>query len=437
MGSFQQIIMGSTCLAAAFFFGSYLHNRPAIDQTVQRSVAPADPMESLLGFGQRPASKPQPAPSKPAPLLNQTAAIDPSELAPVFVSTPMPRQQELSSVQENSLPRKPVVPDFSDLASRFRNTPLELSGAASGNVNLNDSVTGDSAIHASERVQYSGTFKAPEMVIRQPQTLRPLNDFRQAVDQVEQSDPVSVTETQPTSDRWRTVQPERFESFKPLAKPVAPTQVVNRQPRQPRQTIEDVVSRHSTDWLKEPGASQFQSDDQAAQQQQTFATNPPQSEGWNSLQQRQVTQQAAQRHDLLEIEDPGNRFRSMQSDVAYADPPEPDYSTYYKPSADRRDVREETGNRGASSQLRTIQNDRGSQNWGRQSNVDNRYEIKTGDTLQSISTRFYGTPDRYLEIYRANRDVLDRITSSPVGVMIEIPIRWELSEQLLVSPQLC
>ena len=409
--------MGATCLAAAFFFGSYLHNRPANDQTAQRSVA-ADPMESLLGFGQRPASKPQPTPVKTVPIQNQTAAIDPSELAPVFVSTQMPRQQELPSAQENPLPRKPVVPDFSDLASRFRNTPLELSGTASGNVNPNNSLTRDSAIHASERVQYSGTFKAPEMVIREPQNLRPLSDFRQAVDQVEQSMPVSVTENQPTSDRWRTVQPERFDSFKPVSKPATPTQVVNRQPRQ---TIDDVVSRHSADWLKEPAASQFQNDDQAAQQQQTFATNPPQSEGWNSLQQRQVTQQAAQRHDLLEIEDPGNRFRSMQNDVAYANPPEPDYSTYYKPSADRRDVREETGNRGASSQLRTIQNDRGPQNWGRQSNVGNRYEIKTGDTLQSISTRFYGTPDRYLDIYRANRDVLDRITSSPVGVMIEIP----------------
>ena len=29
MGSFQQIFMGISCLAAAFFFGSYLHNRPA------------------------------------------------------------------------------------------------------------------------------------------------------------------------------------------------------------------------------------------------------------------------------------------------------------------------------------------------------------------------------------------------------------------------
>ena len=53
--------------------------------------------------------------------------------------------------------------------------------------------------------------------------------------------------------------------------------------------------------------------------------------------------------------------------------------------------------------------------------IEKRYEIKTGDTLQSISTQFYGTPEHYLSIYRANRGVLDRITSSPVGVVIEIP----------------
>ena len=425
MGSFQQIIMGSTCLAAAFFFGSYLHHRPAHNPTAQPSAVSADPMASLLGFGHRPETEAQPATMQPAPLQNQTAAIDPSEIAPVLVSNTTPMRQDTLPVQANPLPRKPVVPDFSDLASRFRNTPLELGRNASAKPKSNES-----PIHASERVQYSGTFSAPEMVIRQPKDTQPLQGFQNAVDRVEQSVAVSVTETQPTSDRWRTSQPsqpsqpERFQSFKPAPKPIAPPEFVNREPRE---TIEDVMSKHTTDWLKEPTASQFQRDDNASQPQQTFATNPPQSQGWHSLQQRKVTEHAAQRHqDLLEIEDPGNRFRSMQNDVAYASPPEPDYSTYYKPSANRQDVRGATGsNSKSSAQFRTNQNDRGSQDWGQQSNVDrssgNRYEIKSGDTLQSISTRFYGTPDRYLDIYRANRDVLDRITSSPVGVMIEIP----------------
>ena len=56
-----------------------------------------------------------------------------------------------------------------------------------------------------------------------------------------------------------------------------------------------------------------------------------------------------------------------------------------------------------------------------QSQFSDRYEIQPGDTLQSISMRFYGSADYYLEIYKANRTVLDRITSSPAGVRIEIP----------------
>ncbi len=410
MGSFQQILMGATCLAAAFFFGSYLHNRPTENTQIgQEAAAPADPVESLLAFGQRPANS---VPSSdrgeptsvaaqfPTTTASRVSAIDPSELAPAIRQN----EESSSSVQQTNrdsgnVPavRKPVVPDFSELASRFRNTPLELAKPAS-----NDSSR--DAVHESERVEYSGTFRAPEMVIREPKNVVNLDE---AADQVEQSimDEFVRNEAQPS--RWRVNRPESVDKFpvatKPSRKPIA----------EPRETIDDVVSRQSADWLKADSS-----------QQQTFATNPPQTEGWMSNQRQRVTAKAAERNrDILDIEDPGNRFRSVLNDVEEVAPPQPDLGDeYYTPTQQRQDS---IPPRQISTRMRSIQSGAASQNWSRQSNVrdqyGNRYEIQPGDTLQSISVRFFGTADRYLEIYKANREVLDRITSSPAGVVIEIP----------------
>ena len=428
MGSFQQILMGATCLFAAFLFGSYLHNRPAQNPAVgENVVAPADPIDSLLAFGKRePAMSPTVVPVRtPAKTQGtasiQHATIDPSELAPVLVSNSNPAatvQQPNNLGHANPLPRKPVVPDFSELASRFRNTALDLDSPASLH-------SGEDPIHASERVQYSGTFKAPEMVIRQPD-LPPLPRFQDAFDRVEQAGAESVSIADAPSSRWRVEQPrnDSFGSFEaaPQTRQFAKPQFINRERRE---TIEDVVSNRSADWLKESETFGVGSREELRETplQKTFATNSPQSEGWNSLRKRRATEQAAQRNrDLLDIEDPGNRFRS--GDVSYQSPPEPSHRRYYRPTAERQDNYPANHLRGSQTRLRSIQNSL-PQNVSRQSNVDRsfekRYEIKTGDTLQSISTQFYGTPEHYLSIYRANRGVLDRITSSPVGVVIEIP----------------
>jgi len=50
------------------------------------------------------------------------------------------------------------------------------------------------------------------------------------------------------------------------------------------------------------------------------------------------------------------------------------------------------------------------------------YQTRAGDTLQTISTRFYGRPDFYLDIYLANRDQLRNPGSVPAGVTLRIPV---------------
>ena len=47
--------------------------------------------------------------------------------------------------------------------------------------------------------------------------------------------------------------------------------------------------------------------------------------------------------------------------------------------------------------------------------------MQPGERLQTISTRFYGTPDHYIELYKANREALDGITNIPGGIEIVIP----------------
>ena len=49
------------------------------------------------------------------------------------------------------------------------------------------------------------------------------------------------------------------------------------------------------------------------------------------------------------------------------------------------------------------------------------YLVRTGDTLSDIAERVYGDSRRYLDLYRANRDVLSDPDDLPVGTTLRIP----------------
>jgi nucleoid-associated protein YgaU len=55
------------------------------------------------------------------------------------------------------------------------------------------------------------------------------------------------------------------------------------------------------------------------------------------------------------------------------------------------------------------------------SNAPRTYTIKSGDTLSAISSRFYGTSSRWIDIYQANRDRLSSESAIRVGQEIRIP----------------
>ena len=54
-------------------------------------------------------------------------------------------------------------------------------------------------------------------------------------------------------------------------------------------------------------------------------------------------------------------------------------------------------------------------------NAPRTYVIKSGDTLSAISSRFYGTSSRWIDIYQANRDRLSSESAIRVGQEIRIP----------------
>lgn len=54
-------------------------------------------------------------------------------------------------------------------------------------------------------------------------------------------------------------------------------------------------------------------------------------------------------------------------------------------------------------------------------NVPRSYTVQSGDTLTTISRRFYGTPSRWMDIYQANRDRLSSENALRVGQEIQIP----------------
>jgi LysM repeat protein len=51
----------------------------------------------------------------------------------------------------------------------------------------------------------------------------------------------------------------------------------------------------------------------------------------------------------------------------------------------------------------------------------NLHRVEAGDTLSSISRRYYGTPNRWMEIFEANRDRMASPNSLRVGMEIRIP----------------
>ena len=50
-----------------------------------------------------------------------------------------------------------------------------------------------------------------------------------------------------------------------------------------------------------------------------------------------------------------------------------------------------------------------------------KHTVQSGDTLSTISKKYYGTPSRYMDIYEANRDRLKTANALKIGQELRIP----------------
>lgn len=63
------------------------------------------------------------------------------------------------------------------------------------------------------------------------------------------------------------------------------------------------------------------------------------------------------------------------------------------------------------------------------------HEVRRGETLSSVASRYLGSPHRYEEIYLLNRDVLSSPDNVPEGVKLKVPVIPSNSmERIAIQP---
>lgn len=63
------------------------------------------------------------------------------------------------------------------------------------------------------------------------------------------------------------------------------------------------------------------------------------------------------------------------------------------------------------------------------------HEVRRGETLSSVASRYLGSPHRYEEIYLLNRDVLSSPDNVPEGVKLKVPVVPSNSmERIAIQP---
>ncbi len=149
MGSFQQISLGIICLVAAFMFGNYVNHHPdpasvttafseaetmtaesatslslSEDMVVQRA-APMDMLRDSTST-QQPTMKLPNLFGLANPGKTQATLPPPSQLDRPEESRSPTAPVRMPNLLDSQNRRQVMVPDFSQLAAEFQNTPLEL-----------------------------------------------------------------------------------------------------------------------------------------------------------------------------------------------------------------------------------------------------------------------------------------------------------------------
>jgi len=381
MGSFQQILLGGICLAAAFGMGHYLNNKPVTDLpagAIAESKSDTGngfrwgKAESPSSFLESPEATPsativtmrEPVSSN-LPMLKSPSAITSESMGGADLSNLMRSPGNSGNVGSASIPniidnqrqKVIVVPDFSELAASFKDTPLELppmQGVRTPNSRADDAPAGN---------------------LRQNPRNESVDPYADAPNA-----PTRVRETAPAAD---------------LA---------------PADFAPELTSRRFSD------TAEFQE----------FRESRNDSQEMSSSKTRQ--QSLADNRQPID-----NRL--------FVDPPVvPDFSILEQESVNdgrnvslRAEVEQQTTNRATRPQIPFgLTEEAKTELVGLRKPADRQLKIGAkrfdeyvtveGDSLQSLSSKFYGRPDFYLDIYLSNQSRLRNPAELPIGTRLQIPM---------------
>ena len=380
MASFQQISLGIICLVAAFAFGSYVNNRPAGENALLDAAGnrldgslpnQAGNVKSRLSLDELAPVNKRPAPiatmRDPLPPPSQLSFNSPDRSSNKSMSMPTHSQHA------NQKPAAGLqIPDFSTIAAEFKNTPIELPplGAASAPSNLANNQPPSSPPKLLDPISKPGT------------SLR--------------------TQTQPDrqsvgTDRW-DIQSESKLTLNDFAPKLKDRFTSRSAPTRSPSTlnVDPVPSPKIT--VQSPPKSQpfIQADPQ----------DPPATIASNLTGGLPRTRSGGNVNST-NLPDARNEF---------VDPAAP------AQSADRVRAKLPFGlTEQSKSELARLRSSADSK-LGLQTTRFVDHVVQSGETLQSISTRYFGKPDFYLDIYLANRNKLRSPAVVPAGITVRVPM---------------
>ncbi|MEM9942424.1 MAG: hypothetical protein AAF939_12735 [Planctomycetota bacterium] len=485
MGSFQQITLGLVCLVIAFLFGSYVNNQSPLGMIgFQKNQTGQDQgtdlltsaindngsgmIQSRIGDGELDRLTRRPAPivtmKKPFNSLSKglgsASAFDETDLAGNDSLLPPPSQLEKpsekgpSNLRRNDFGRSSghhLIPDFSEIAAEFKNTPIALP--ETNGIGRHGSMAGESA----SRIVRSGE--------AQPGRLKQFANQMRANRSIAETEPIQTYEI-------KTAKPEQDSSWF-TADDFVPKLLnagENRQPPEMQKLAsENRNYRSGSGPNSKPPESNWESVDSSPPTSKidndklTSINSNQLAENGNSGQ-RGVGQAPLQ---LRDSEGVAEDLREV-SGYDYSDPPFPEGKQLVDPQVsqdagtfagtfsgnrlkdwtqsqttqpqstgpDANRVRtllpstpllNTTGKNHTNSdnQIRSVMN-RGRTNLETPQPVLEpgqmiQHQVTGGETLQSISTKYFGRPNFYLDIYTSNRFQMRNPLDLREGMTLKFP----------------
>lgn len=419
MGSIQQSILGVFCIATAFLLGQYIRTHPSPESLEQQrqqqaAIAPAPSFAfSAKGLADQSAAA-KTSPRLPSPAAGFSAAASDATEPKTQKSIDSSDLSSISPAESLVLAERKIdIPDFSQLAASFKNTPLalqETAGSAS-----NRSLDGSPAAKPN-----TGSFYVRPAPERRPNPASPANtSLEQGRAAFAGSRPEPVAPPQPTESYQLRERPTSF----------------RKEDFQPR-LISKKTSRRKVESSPEPALSGgLHQRDLNTTQPKRISLAPPETDDSfiapeipdievtmpQESQTRSLNQAGSQ---PIRNDRPKNQLHSYY-DVGTADSS--------NSVLDRKDFQQSASttpttnrripfglNAQGKQELTRIQS-RQQTNIPLQTDRFSQHMTQTGDTLQSLSMEYYGKPDFYLDIYLANQQLLRNPALIPAGIQLRIP----------------